>query len=176
MPHILKIKTSLCYKSSVLLKSKGRGTAVFDLIKKVNRLDSALIGIIAAIDLFLSLTLIYSILFAGSLTGDPLIFTLYFLFERGGCIVLDMLILKLCLAKRKELIMLNGSYLLAVFIVLQAVGFIVNIFFYLFSNKNFWVDGYLIMTLEAVMVIVYLHAYLTIHSIKSKAKDECCGH
>ena len=147
-----------------------------DFVKKIIKTEAYLLTIIVFLDLVISLIYIFFLWETDRFVDEPRFFVFYFSFERGGALVIDILLLQ-CRAWKSltKIIRASRLNLFLFYVFLQVTGFIADIIFYSFFSTHFLVDGYLIMTLELVMPIVYFSIYYALRVLKNQIMTEKDG-
>ena len=150
---------------------------MYGLVKKYLKADTLSMACIYCLDFVASIVFIYLIWRANNkFIGESQFFVIFYSFERGVSIVVDILLLRRVIFNSIiKNAMSEQIHLLLLYAAVQAAGFAVDIVYYCFFDSRFFTDGYLIMLLEAVLAVVYFRRYCLLRTIREEFSKETEG-
>jgi hypothetical protein len=101
--------------------------------------------------------------------GEGVFFLIFFSFDRGSSIMIDILLFKYAFSKKFSVARL---YLLLIYAAVEIAGILGCIVYYGLNSSNFWSEGYVFIIFNAVMTVAYLRRYFFLREVKMQAIEE----
>jgi len=114
-------------------------------------------------DLLLSVIFLYLILQKYTFESEGIFFLVFYSFDRGGSIVLNILLLGQSFRKKLSVARLH---LFLIYVALEIAGIIGYIVHYRLDSSHLWSEGYIFIIFNAVMTVIFLRRYFFLREIK----------
>jgi len=121
------------------------------------------------LDLLLSVIFLYLLLRKYAFAGESILFLIFYAFDRGSSIVIDILLLGHAFRKKFTV---TRMHLLLIYSVLEIAGIFVYIIYYGLNGSRLWSEGYIFIIFNAVMAVTYLRRYFFMRDVKIQALTE----
>lgn len=141
---------------------------MFSLIAKLIKIDSIATAVIYSLNLIISLTYVCLIWRDGYFADKSMFLIVFYSFAYGVSIVIDIVLLRCLILMKNNFLCIP---LILAFVAMQGLVILADIA-HAFRCNYFWSTGYILLTFEAVMIVVYLHRYFVLREINAHLPEE----